>query len=369
MFVYSKKIVQFIHEIKCTIKDILSKEACLKVSKDRFFDEWQQFSYPISVIIYNDQSMLGYFDPAFYEMGFHERLMHASTKQLHNVIRHELAHYLTFINYAYPVAAHGAEFRSLCQKMGWGEEVYHATMKLSDEQTNANMEESDIFRKIQKLIALSSSSNKNEAELAMIKSQQLLLKHHIESKYMGVDDEEKVFLKRIMKQPQKNAKMYAIAKILEAFFVSIVFRRGKDGTTLEILGSAINIQIVGYVADVLQHTLDDLWELAKHEYKLKGLVAKNSFFLGISKGYLNKIDSLKKSYNNDAISALVIIEKKLQQAKAMAYGRLSSSTSQATHCSQSAKLGELAGKQLNINPGINRSPKHSNELISHNSGS
>ena len=38
--------------------------------------------------------MLGYFDSNFYELGFHECLMHSGREQLHNVIRHELAHYI-----------------------------------------------------------------------------------------------------------------------------------------------------------------------------------------------------------------------------------------------------------------------------------
>ena len=73
----------------------------------------------------------------------------------------------------------------------------------------------------------------------MIKSQQLLLKHNIDSKYVGCDDEEKVFLKRILKQKKENAKMRAIALILETFFVSIVYSRGYGFIYLEIVGNAV----------------------------------------------------------------------------------------------------------------------------------
>ena len=67
-------------------------------------------------------------------------------------------------------------------------------------------------------MALATSSNKNEAEQAMIKSQQLLLKHNIESKYIGGEDEEKVFLKRIMKQKKENAKMRSHRHYFGNFF-------------------------------------------------------------------------------------------------------------------------------------------------------
>ena len=80
----------------------------------------QKNSYPIQIVIFNDRNMLGYFDPTFYELGFHERLMYSRKEQLHEVIKHELAHYITFITHGEGVQAHGPEFRAFCQSMGWG---------------------------------------------------------------------------------------------------------------------------------------------------------------------------------------------------------------------------------------------------------
>lgn len=361
MFVYSKKIIQFVTEIKRTVKDVLAREIRLKVAGDRFYDRRQQTSYPIKVVIYNNKSMLGYFDADFYELGFHECLMHSSQGQLHNVIRHELAHYMTFIKYGNTVQPHAAEFREVCEKLGWGQEIYRATTCLDGGQ-NAGLEESGIFRKVQKLMALSTSSNKNEAEQAMIKSQQLLLKHNLESKYIG-EDEEKIFVKRILKQKKANGKMRSIAIILETFFVSPIFRRADGFICLEIVGDAVNIEIAEYVANVLHHELDKLWDQAQKLANLKGMIAKNSFFLGIAKGYCNKIQALKREYNKDVTNALMVIEKKLIDATAMVYGRLSRSRSSASHCQNSSALGEKMGRQLNINPGIKRSSNSADALI------
>ena len=354
MFVYSKKIIQFVHEIKCAIKEILSREIRVKVVGDRFYDLRQECSYPLPVVIFNNKSMLGYFSADFYELGFHECLMHSSRKQLHNVIRHELAHYMTFISYGPSVQPHAGEFRSFCQRMGWGEEVYKATVCLDGGESPLGVEESVVLRKVQKLMALATSSNKNEAEQAMIKSQQLLLKHNMESRYLDSQDEEKMFLKRIMKQSKENAKMRSIARILETFFVSTVFRRAGDFTYLEILGSPVNIEIAEYVAEILDNELERLWDHAKQQAGLKGMVAKNSFLVGIARGYCNKIQSLKREYSSEVSHALMVIEKKLVDAKAMAYARLSSSKSSGHYCQNSSLLGELMGKNLQINPGIHK---------------
>lgn len=363
MIVYSKKIIQFVHDIKYAAKTILSKEICVKVARDRFYDHQHKASYPIKIVIYNNKSMLGYFDPHFYELGFHQCLMHVSTKQLHDIIRHELAHYLAWINYGNTIQSHGTEFRTFCQQMGWGEDVYKATCCLDGAGETLDLEESSVLRKVQKLMALAGSSNKNESEQAMIKSQQLLLKHNIESKYLGGEEEEKICLKRIMKQKKENAKMRAIANILETFFVSTVYCRTGEFTYLEILGNEVNVEIAEYVSTVLCSEMDNLWLQARLQANLKGQIAKNSFFLGLAKGYCNKISALKKDYNSETKNGLIALEKQLINAKEMVYERLSYSSRRSSHCSESSAVGERMGRQLNINPALNRASNKSTVLF------
>lgn len=365
MIVYSRKIVQFIDEIKSAIREILSCDLKLKVSEARFYDRTEQYSYPIKVVIYNHKSMLGYFDSDFYEIGFQECLMYASKKQLYDIIKHELAHYMTFINYGVGVQPHGVEFRAFCRELGWGEEVYQATCCLEGAQCAVDGEESGVLRKVKKLMALATSSNSHEAEQAMIKSQQLLLKHNIDSKYIGSEDEEKMVLKRILKQKRENAKMRSIAQILETFFVSTVYNRGGEYLYLEILGTLVNVEIAEYVAGVLHVELDRLWNQAQRQANLKGMVAKNSFFLGIARGYCNKIYALKREYAPQVKNALMVMENQLVEAKEMAYSRLSSRKSSGSYCQESALLGEIMGKGLNINPALKGSGSHNEALLAH----
>lgn len=344
MTFYSKKVFLFIAEIHQTIHAILSKEAGLKVARNRFYKALH--SYPINVVIYNNKSKLGYFESSFFELGFHETLMYVSKSQLHDIIRHELAHYLLFIQHGDQIQPHGTEFRTFCLSLGWGQTVFAATCCLEKEESP--IEASGVLRKVQKLMALSHSANSNEAELAMIKAQELLLKHNMDASYLESLDEDKVLLKRVMKQKKEDGKMRAIARILETFFVSIVYRKAAGFVCLEILGDPVNVEIAEYVAGYLSSELDMLW---KHS-GLKGMIAKNSFFHGIAKGYCTKIDALKRSYDTSTAHALMVIEKKLTHAKALVYPRLTQSKSTRNHCSGSAALGEAAGKNLNINPAL-----------------
>ncbi|MBS0621781.1 MAG: DUF2786 domain-containing protein [Verrucomicrobia bacterium] len=363
MIVYSQKIIRFVNDIKGIIKDVLSNEVRLRVERNRFYDPVQNFSYPIQVVVFNNKSMLGYFDPTFYELGFHECLMLANREQLQNVIRHELAHYITFIHYGGALPPHSSQFRAFCQKMGWGEEVYRASTCLEEGAEASHLQDSTLLRKVQKLMALASSANKNEAEQAMIKSQQLLLKHNVDARYVGGDGEEKVLLKRILKQKKVSSKVRAIAKILNTFFVTTVYNRGGDFTYLEILGSAVNVEIAEYVAGVLESELDHLWQQAQKQARLKGTIAKNSFFLGLAKGYCDKIEALKREYNSEVQSALMVIEKQLTDAQAMAYPHLRFTRSSGGYCQESSALGEQMGKHLNIHPAVCRASNPSEALI------
>lgn len=352
MFVYSKKIAAFIKEIKNTAKEILNQEIGLKVHGDRFYNSLQTISYPIKIVIYNNKNMLGYFDSSFFELGFHERLMKTTKEQLRNIIRHELAHYITFTLYGDTIQPHSIEFRTFCKQMGWSEDVYKASCELDDEANTLPEEENAVLRKVKKLMALASSANTHEAELAMIKSQQLLLKHNIDAAHVDSDDEEKIVLKRILKQKKETAKMRAIGRILETFFVNTVYSRGDGCICLEILGSAVNVDIAEYVAVVLESEMEKLWHQAQYQANLRGTVAKNSFFLGLAIGYCNKIKALKRDYTEGESKALMVIEKQLIDAKALVYQKLSKHKSAGNFCPDSSAVGQKMGQQLNINPAL-----------------
>ncbi len=352
MHIYSQKIVRFVQEVTAEVKSVLRDEVHLTVSRSVFCDRKNRYRYPISVVVFNDQSKLGYFDSEFYELGFHECLMNVSREQLKNIIRHEIAHYMIFIEFGNTVHSHGMEFRSFCRSIGWGEEVFRASTTL--EVVDFVQEESRVLRKVKKLMALSSSSNSHEAEQAMVKAQQLLLSHNISS--LNLDeispDGEKMVLKRILRQGKRSAKMRAIASILGTFFVSVVFSRAGNQTHLEILGTPTNVQIAGYVSDFLQAELDSLWLKAREDYRLKGVVAKNSFYLGIAKGYCDKINRLTNAASPDITNALMVIENQIEEARKMAYSSLTNSTSQSRLCPLSSELGKQAGNSLSINPAV-----------------
>ena len=85
--------------------------------------------------------------------------------------------------------------------------------------------------------------------------------------------------------------------------------------------------------------------------------------MGLAIGYCNKVQSLKRGTTDNTAHALIIIEKKLVDAMAMVYPRLSSSKSSACYCHDASILGEKMGKQLNINPAIKKSSDKAETLV------
>ena len=140
----------------------------------------------------------------------------------------------------------------------------------------------------------------------------------------------------------------------------MVFSRAQGAICLEIVGTVVNVEIAEYVAHFLDIELEKQWEQARCKHRsLKGMLAKNSFFLGLAKGYCEKVATLKRSYSGDLSRALLVLEKKLVDAKAMVYPRLRYTRTSAGFCPASSSLGHTAGSSLTINPAIRSTAMHS----------
>jgi len=352
MAIYSKRISFFLCEIKRLVVNILTKEAGLEVKKDYFYDFTQEKLYPIHVVVYNDRSHIGYFDSDFYEMGFHEKLLRSDHTTLLRVIRHEIAHYLTFIQYG-RVSAHGNEFHLTCRRLGWGKEISSAQICLEEIPQSDREAQAPIVRKIQKLLALSESKNAHEAGEAMVKAHQLLMKHKIEAG--DIEQEDPYFVsKRIMRYKRISAKTTAIARILQTLFINVVYHRHDPYTYIEISGQKTHVEVAEYIACTLNRELDTLWEKARIEQGLHSTVEKNSFFYGIAKGYCDKVNTLVQSSPQNS-RALIAMQNQLSELLKMIYPSVSRKCSKRQICAHASRIGQENGRNLQIKSGISSS--------------
>ena len=352
MQVFSETIFSFIQKSNQMIFDILKNETPFKTKRSRF--EYQGYLYPIDTIIFEGEQ-LGYFDAGRFQIGLNKTLIYKSKDNLlRDILRHELAHYITFLFYGEAVKAHGLEFKHVCDLYGWPDKIKKASMDFEVENLKKESFHSEkVLNKVKNLLKLAESSNAHEAELATIKANQLLIRHNLEIANLKSDNE--FYIHRLLTRKRKDAKISTIYDILKHFMVKPILSYGKNEVCIEVTGHKMNVELADYVSDFLDRELERLWSEHKNEHKLKGLKAKNSFFYGIAKGYNEKMNKL--NYSNDEQNALIKLNQQLDQTVNKIYRRLGSSYSQGSRDNNSYKLGQSAGKNLNINKGLKNKTK------------
>ena len=98
MIIHSDTTKSFILKIKKIVKHIVAMEMNLKMDSSRIL--YQRTFYPLNIVVFEDQTRLGYFDSRFYELGISKKLMlYAKEEVLFSIVRHELAHFFCFIKH------------------------------------------------------------------------------------------------------------------------------------------------------------------------------------------------------------------------------------------------------------------------------
>src|SRR5262249_50986261 len=132
--------------------------------------------------------------------------------------------------------------------------------------------EARVLGRIAKLLALAQSQNRHEAEAAMARAQELMLKHNLEApprhgaygfRHLGAPTG------RISEAERTLANLLG-----DHFFVEVIWvpvwraRQGKRGSVLEVCGTAVNLEMAAYVYDFLMATADRLWDDYKRAQRL-----------------------------------------------------------------------------------------------------
>jgi hypothetical protein len=244
----------------------------------------------------------------------------------------------------------------VCKRLGFSDDISLATVNLlaANDEKEGDLVSEKVLEKVKKLLQLAQSSNEHEAELATLKANALLLRHNLDHLQ---DPGETIYLQKLLHQKRKDSKMAAIYDILKHFIVKVVISHGRGTCCLEVSGSLTNVKLASYVAEFLNQEFDHLWESARKEHGLQGLRAKNSFFVGIARGFNDKMEKSKAQFSPEDHKALIKVEKELHSRIHEIYGRLGTSRSGAQTDYEASQLGFQKGKGLTIRQGIESSAK------------
>lgn len=348
MIIYDETSFAFIRKSEKILRSVIA-DIGLSVARSRF--QIGKILYPIHIVVF-DGPELAHFNAAFYQIGLNRKLVYSAKESvLREILQHEFAHYLTFIEFG-GVPSHGSEFHEICRRYGFPKEVALATMDLHlvNDLKVGELDSERVLEKVKKLLQLAQSSNVHEAESATLKANEILLRHNLS--FVNSENDEPLYLDRLLLRKRKDSKLMAIYEILRHFIVRPVLSQGKGVCCLEVSGTKTNVELARYVASFLDRELDDLWNKTKKEFHLQGLKARNSFYMGVASGFDTKMKSMKENFSEADKKSLRVIEGELDQKVARIYRRLSSSSSSSSIDGKAHSLGHESGKSLTIRKGV-----------------
>ena len=213
--------------------------------------------------------------------------------EVQSVLEHEMAH--QFVEEVLGVRhepPHGETFRRVCAERG----IDARAAGTPAASSHAGPGDADrVLERIRKLLALAGSPNQHEAEVAMRKAHELMLRHNIESIGARVDRSYEV---RHLGDPQKrgNRVEAAIAGLLSEFFFVKVIRvpvylplEGKSGSAYEISGTRANVEMASHVYAFLLATAERLWNANRHDARVRNGRDRLIYQSGVIGGFREKL--------------------------------------------------------------------------------
>jgi len=215
------------------------------------------------------------------------------------VLYHEMAHqYVEEVLGIREELPHGEAFKRICLENGIDSTATGNIQSWAEKRKNnstISSENHKILDKVHKLLALAQSANEHEAQNAMAKAHEFLLKHNLS--LLDVQTKWNYIHKQIGEVGRRNPiKTIISAIITRFFFVEAIWTFGYDqhkdqsGQVLEIYGTPENVEMAEYVYDYLQNISEFLWIEHKERKKINGNRHRRSFIYGLLDGFYNKLD-------------------------------------------------------------------------------
>jgi hypothetical protein len=216
-----------------------------------------------------------------------------------SVLEHEMAH--QFVDEVLRVrgeSAHGDTFRRVCAERG-----IDARAAGNPEARPASAADAGVDRvldRIRKLLALAGSPNQHEAEIAMRKAHELMLRHNVEATAARAEHNYEV---RHLGDPERRGTRVdsEIAGLLsEFFFVKVIRvpvylpRLGRAGKVYEIAGTHANVEMASHVFAFLLGTAERLWNENRHDARVRNGRDRLAYQAGVVGGFRDKLLSERK---------------------------------------------------------------------------
>jgi hypothetical protein len=210
------------------------------------------------------------------------------------VLEHEMAHqFVDEVLKIHDETAHGETFRRVCADRGIDGRAAGAPVA-----TSSPAEADRVLDRIRKLLALAGSSNQHEAELAMRKAHELMLRHNIEAA-----SAQRAYEVRLLGDATKRISRVEtdIAVLLSEYFFVKVIRvpvylplTGKRGSLFEISGTHANVEMAAHVYAFLLATSERLWQDNRRDARVRSGRDRLAYQSGVVRGFREKLAAERK---------------------------------------------------------------------------
>lgn len=221
------------------------------------------------------------------------------------VLKHEMAHQMVSEIHCRDDEHHGELFRSCCRQLGMAAWSMQAEIELgaqvfANESEAGDVSHNPVLRKVKKLLALGSSSEKHEAELAMQRVREICDRHNLKS-LPETDDQ---YVMQILNQHKKrlSREQLGICGLLTSnFAVNVIcssLYHAADNTTyrtIELFGRAADVKIAEYVYHFLLNQINTLWDKARTALPAQARRSKSSFSEGLLAGFAQTLALREKT--------------------------------------------------------------------------
>ena len=309
------------------------------------------------------QNRLGYWSTNKREIGLSRQfVMNHSWNDIREVLLHEMAHqFVSEVSNAYQEAPHGRCFQNACRILKANPRSTGTYVPLSRQIIQTSECESDkIHLRIQKLMALAQSSNLFEAEAAMIKAHELMVKYEIEQ---IVQNTPREYFSIFVGKPALRhfREDYSLALLLmDYYFVkgiwvgAYVIEKEKMGRVLEISGTARNLQDASYIYEFIKNFIELEWKKYNAGGKLNRY-RKTDFSSGILSGFRMRLAKESSSGRGVSLLPVPIQDVQLKQYVEMRFPQLRTFQRKGGRCySDVVSDGTEIGKSLVIRKGISQ---------------
>jgi len=225
-------------------------------------------------------------------------VLHRPWLEVASVLEHEMAH--QFVDEVLRVrgeTAHGETFRRVCAERG----IDHRAAGAPTAASAAEGADTDrVIDRIRKLLALAGSPNQHEAEIAMRKAHELMLRHNIEAAATQVERRYEV---RHLGDPHRRGTRVesdVVGLLSEFFFVKVIRvpvylpREGKSGSSYEISGTRANVEMASHVYAFLLATAERLWIANRSDTRVRSGRDRLVYQSGVIGGFRDKLAGERK---------------------------------------------------------------------------